>query len=151
MTGATGRPEAEQSSGLDVPDFVVVDVETSCSRVSSICQIGIVGFKDGRETFAYETLLDPCERFSSFNTRIHGIAADHAAGAPTPADTHAIILSHLSGRVTVSLSVFDKGALAAFHLLHRRGPIAATWLNSVRVAKRAGPDLPSHRLNVLTN
>lgn len=26
------------------PDFVVIDVETACSRVSSICQIGIVGF-----------------------------------------------------------------------------------------------------------
>lgn len=35
------------------PDFVVVDVETSCSNVSSICQIGIVGFKDGAEIFEY--------------------------------------------------------------------------------------------------
>ncbi|MET0377330.1 MAG: hypothetical protein ABW128_24105, partial [Rhizorhabdus sp.] len=30
-------------------DFVVVDVETACSRVSSICQIGIVGFRSGVE------------------------------------------------------------------------------------------------------
>jgi len=66
---------AEHASDLDTPDFVVVDVETSCSQVSSICQIGIVGFKDGRETFAYETLLNPLERFSSVNTRIHGITS----------------------------------------------------------------------------
>ena len=32
------------------PDFVVVDVETACSSVSSICQIGIVGFRDGVES-----------------------------------------------------------------------------------------------------
>ena len=35
------------------PDFVVIDVETACSRVSSICQVGIVGFRDGREIFEY--------------------------------------------------------------------------------------------------
>ncbi|WP_343050929.1 3'-5' exonuclease [Sphingomonas jinjuensis] len=140
----------EQAGGIDAPDFVVVDVETSCSQVSSICQIGIVGFKDGRETFAYETLLDPCDRFSSFNTRIHGITADHVIGAPTFADAHAIIAGHLSGRITVAHSLFDKGALAAACLLHRRDPIEATWLDGVRVAKRAWPDLPSHRLNVLT-
>lgn len=150
MTGVTGRPVAEQAGGIDAPDFVVVDVETSCSQVSSICQIGIVGFKDGRETFAYETLLDPCDRFSTFNTRIHGITADHVAGAPTFAEAHAIIAGHLTGRITVAHSLFDKGALAAACLLHRRDSIAATWLDSVRVAKRAWPDLPSHRLNVLT-
>ena len=46
------------SNGGDTPDFVVIDVETACSRVSSICQVGIVGFRDGRELFAWETLLD---------------------------------------------------------------------------------------------
>nr|WP_294192348.1 3'-5' exonuclease [uncultured Sphingomonas sp.] len=150
MTGTTGAPVAEQVDRIDAPEFVVVDVETSCSQVSSICQIGIVGFRDGRETFAYETLLNPCERFSSFNTRIHGITADHVAGAPTFAETHPIIAGHLSGRVTVAHSLFDKGALAAACMLHRCDPIATTWLDSVRVAKRAWPNLPSHRLNVLT-
>lgn len=53
------------------PDFVVVDVETACSSVSSICQIGIVGFRNGVEVFEYETLVDPLDCcFSSFNTRI---------------------------------------------------------------------------------
>lgn len=150
MTGVTGRPVTELAGGIDAPDFVVVDVETSCSQVSSICQIGIVGFKDGCETFAYETLLDPCDRFSSFNTRIHGITADHVIGAPTFADAHAIIAGHVHGRITVAHSLFDKSALAAACLIHQRDPIAATWLDSVRVAKRAWPDLPSHRLNVLT-
>ncbi|MEG3175071.1 exonuclease domain-containing protein [Sphingomonas sp. RB3P16] len=64
------------------PDFVVIDVETACSRVSSICQIGIVGFRDGREIFDYETLLDPRDEFNPFNTRIHGIAAHHVVGQP---------------------------------------------------------------------
>ena len=35
------------------PDFVVIDVETACSRTSSICQIGIVGYAAGVEVLAY--------------------------------------------------------------------------------------------------
>lgn len=131
------------------PDFVVVDVETACSRVSSICQIGIVGFRAGAEVFAYETLVDPCDEFSPFNTRIHGLCEDHVMNQPTFADIHAVIDAHLGGRVTVAHSMFDKGALAAACQAHDRTPIATTWLDSVRVAKRAWPDLPSHRLNAL--
>lgn len=133
----------------EVVDFVVIDVETACSRVSSICQIGIVGFRDGAEVFAFETLVDPCDEFSSFNTRIHGITCDHVAGKPTFADVHAVVSGHLSGRVTVAHSMFDKGALAAACRAHDLPAIEATWLDSVRVAKRAWPELPSHRLNVL--
>jgi DNA polymerase-3 subunit epsilon len=132
------------------PDFVVVDVETSCSNVSSICQIGIVGFRNGIEIFDYETLVDPLDRFSSFNTRIHGITGDHVMGAPTFADIHAAIDGHLSGRITVAHSFFDKGALGSACRIHARSVIETTWLDSVRVAKRAWPELPSHRLNVLT-
>lgn len=131
-------------------DFVVVDVETACSRVSSICQIGIVGFRDGREVFAYETLVDPCDEFSPFNTRIHGISCDHVVGKPTFGNIHEVVDGHLAGRVTVAHSNFDKGALAAACRVHDRRAIETTWLDSVRVAKRAWPDLPSHRLNVLS-
>ncbi len=131
------------------PDFVVIDVETACSRVSSICQIGIVGFRDGREIFEYETLLDPCDEFHLFNTRIHGIAEHHVVGQPSFADVHGIVHGHLSGRTTVAHSYFDKGALAAACRVHDRPAIETVWLDSVRVAKRAWPDLESHRLGLL--
>jgi DNA polymerase-3 subunit epsilon len=144
-------PAAPASQTPDLqPDFVVVDVETACHRVSSICQIGIVGFRGGVELFAYETLVDPCDDFSPFNTRIHGISCDHVVGQPTFAHIHATVDAHLTNRITVAHSNFDKGALAAACRVHERGLIETTWLDSVRVAKRAWPELPSHRLNVLT-
>jgi hypothetical protein len=62
------------SAPVAAPDFVVIDVETACNRASSICQIGIVGFAANREVFAYETLVDPQDVFSPFNTRLHGSA-----------------------------------------------------------------------------
>jgi DNA polymerase-3 subunit epsilon len=137
------------SNGGDTPDFVVIDVETACSRVSSICQVGIVGFRDGRELFAWETLLDPCDDFHPMNTRIHGIAAHHVAGQPTFAQVHGEIDRHLSGAVTVAHSMFDKGALAAACRMHSCAEIETVWLDSVRVAKRAWPDLPNHKLGGL--
>jgi len=138
------------SNPAQAPDFVVVDVETACSRVSSICQIGIVGFRAGREIFAWETLVDPRDEFSSFNIGIHGITAGRVAGQPTFGDIHAVIDGHLGGRITVAHSAFDKGALAAACRIGARPPIATTWLDSVRVAQQAWPQLGSHRLNVLS-
>jgi len=131
------------------PDFVVIDVETSCSRASSICQVGIVGFRDGREVFAWETLLDPRDEFHAANIRIHGIAAHHVAGQPVFADVHATIDRYLAGHVTVAHSLFDKSALAAASRIHDRPVIDTRWLDSVRVARRAWPDLENHRLGTL--
>jgi DNA polymerase-3 subunit epsilon len=143
-------PALDPAFPSEEPDFVVVDVETACARVSSICQIGIVGFREGREVFAYETLVDPCDEFSTFNIRIHGISPEHVAGKPNFGQIHAVIAGHLTGRVTVAHSVFDKGALAAACRIGGLDPIETTWLDSVRVAKRAWPQLASHRLNVLS-
>lgn len=143
-------PALDPAFPSEEPDFVVVDVETACARVSSICQIGIVGFRQGREVFAYETLVDPCDEFSTFNIRIHGISPEHVAGKPTFGEIHGAIAGHLTGRVTVAHSGFDKGALAAACRIGELAPIETTWLDSVRVAKRAWPQLSSHRLNVLS-
>jgi DNA polymerase-3 subunit epsilon len=146
----TAPPVGTHRDDGTAPDFVVIDVETACSNVSSICQIGIVGFRNGVEAFAYETLVDPCDDFSPFNMRIHGISSDHVAGKPTFAHVHPAVDAHLSGRITVAHSAFDKGALAAACRVHDRTAIATTWLDSVRVAQRAWPELSSHRLNVLS-
>lgn len=131
-------------------DFVAVDVETACGRISSICQIGVVGFRDGSIAFEYETLIDPRDYFSRFNTHIHGITADHVAGKPCFGELREVIRGHLAGRITVAHSVFDKGALSAACRVHDRAAIDATWLDSVRVAKRVWPQLPSHRLNIVS-
>lgn len=132
-------------------DFVVVDVETACSRVSSICQIGIVGFRDGREVGSYGTLVDPRDTFDARNTQIHGIAADHVRGHPHFGGIHPHLSSHLEGRIAVAHSTFDRGALAAACDLHGRSPINSRWLDSVVVARHAWPHLKSHRLNVLAD
>lgn len=133
------------------PDFVVIDVETSCSRTSSICQVGVVGFTAGVVSFEYETLVDPRDDFHPFNVGIHGIDRHHVRGKPHFGSLHDTLASHLDGRITVAHSAFDRGALSAACALHRKRDLEARWLDSVKVARRAWPELPSHRLNVLAS
>ena len=130
----------------DALDFVVIDVEAACSRVSSICQVGIVGFHNGAEVFAYESLVDPCDDFSSFNVRIHGIESHHVEGQPTFADVHETISSHLTGRITVAQSYFDKGALGplAAYTIDRRSRTAGSTAS-------ASPNAPGHILEVIVS
>lgn len=133
------------------PDFMVIDVETACSRTSSICQVGVVGFTGGQVTFEYETLIDPCDEFHPFNVSIHGIHRHHVRGKPKFKDLHATLSHQLNGRITVAHSTFDRGALSAACSLHQKTMIDTRWLDSVRVARRAWPELSSHRLNVLAS
>lgn len=133
------------------PDFMVIDVETACSRTSSICQVGVVGFTDGRVTFEYETLIDPCDEFHPFNISVHGINRHHVRGKPKFKDLHATLSHQLNGRITVAHSTFDRGALSAACSLHQKIMIDTRWLDSVTVARRAWPELSSHRLNVLAS
>jgi DNA polymerase-3 subunit epsilon len=139
------------SAPLSAPDFVVIDVETACDRASSICQIGIVGFAAGREVFAYETLVDPEDSFTPFNIRLHGISPDRVAGQPSFPRLYDTLREHLWGRVTVAHSNFDHGALAAACRLAGLPMIRSRWLDSVKVARHAWPELPTHRLNALAS
>jgi DNA polymerase-3 subunit epsilon len=137
------------SAPVEPPDFVVIDVETACQRASSICQIGIVGFAGGREVFAYETLVDPQDSFSPFNIRLHGIGPQHVAGQPNFPRLYGTLLELLGGRVTVAHSNFDHGALSGACRIAGLPMIRSRWLDSVKVARHAWPDLPTHRLNAL--
>jgi DNA polymerase-3 subunit epsilon len=131
------------------PDFVAIDVETASRNRGSICQIGIVGFRDGREVFAFDYLVKPRAAFDDRNVAIHGITAERVRAAPDFGRVHSDLALQLSGRVAVHHSPFDKQSVAAACVDHRRPEIAAKWLDSVQVARRAWPDLESHRLPVL--
>lgn len=133
------------------PDFVSIDVETACRSRGSICQIGIVGFREGREVFALDYLVNPLEPFEARNVEIHGITADRVQGAPHFGHLHSDLDQRLSGRVAVHHSPFDRQAISAACADHGRPGIAAKWLDSVEVARRAWPGLGSHKLSVLAD
>jgi len=69
--------------------FIAVDLETANPRMSSICQIGIVTFENGKEVDAEVRLVDPLDYFDPYNVAIHGITQEQVQGAPCFTDLHA--------------------------------------------------------------
>ena len=118
-------------------NFVAIDVETANFQVSSICQIGIAGYAAGSLVSEWETLVNPQDGFSPWNTAIHGITADMVADAPTLPDIYEHLAVRLHGNIVVSHTSFDRAALTRALQSYGLPPIACTWLDSARVARRA--------------
>ena len=117
--------------------FVALDVETANSRVASICQIGIAGYASGDLVSEWATLVNPQGGFSPWNTAIHGITAASVAHAPTLPDIYEHLAERLHGSIVVCHTHFDRISLTRALQSYELPPIACTWLNSARVARRA--------------
>jgi DNA polymerase-3 subunit epsilon len=124
-------------SGVKTMDFAALDVETANPDMSSICQIGVACFRQGKVLEEWETFVDPEDYFDEINISIHGIDEANVRGAPALPDIADQIFGYLDGRVAVCHTHFDRVAIAqAFSKYGLRLP-TCTWLDSARVARRA--------------
>lgn len=117
--------------------FIAVDLETANPRMSSICQIGIVAFEDGREVSADVRLVDPRDYFDPYNVAIHGITENDVKGAPLFRDLHDWLCQQTSGEIVACHTHFDRVALAQACGQHSLEPLPCNWLDTSRVARRA--------------
>ncbi len=116
--------------------FVAIDFETANADSSSICQIGLVEFKDGQEISEWGTLVNPEDDFDSMNIAIHGIEEQDVIDAPTLPDLYDEIKSRLSDRLVISHGSFDRRALDNAAQKYRFDPVSNTWLDSTRIVRR---------------
>ncbi len=120
-------------------DFVVIDVETANSDLSSICQVGIASFRDGSLADAWESLVDPEDYFSPVNVSIHGIDECDVQGAPTWRCIFPEVASRLGSRIVVSHTPFDRVALKQACDRSGMSGCEFRWLDSARVVRIAWP------------
>src|ERR1035441_5539349 len=118
-------------------EFVALDVETANAGSSSICQIGIARFEDGRLAEEWSTLVNPEDYFDSFNVSIHGITADMVKDAPVFPEVIAEIRRRCTKRIVLSHTPFDRVAVAQACAKYDLEGFECTWLDSARVARRA--------------
>ncbi|WP_397403787.1 exonuclease domain-containing protein [Phenylobacterium sp.] len=130
--------------------FVVIDVETANPQMRSICQIGVVGFEDGREVFADSTLIDPEDYFAPFNERLHGIGPSKVVGAPAFSQARAWIAERLQDQIAISHSAFDRLALRQAAARYEVEDVNCRWLDSLMVARRAWPSLAAEGYGLAT-
>jgi DNA polymerase III subunit epsilon len=117
--------------------FIAVDLETANPRMSSICQIGVVIFEDGKEVDADVRFVDPHDYFDPYNVAIHGITSEQVRGAPRFAELHPWLCDQTAGQVVACHTHFDRVALAQACGRHSLDLLPCSWLDTARVARRA--------------
>jgi DNA polymerase III subunit epsilon len=117
-------------------DFVAIDVETANPNMSSICQIGLVGFRDGEPALEWKSYVDPEDWFSPFNVSIHGIDENTVSGAPTFREVAKELLGHMSCTVVACHTPFDRIAIHQAFRTHGLDPPSCAWLDTAQIARR---------------
>jgi DNA polymerase-3 subunit epsilon len=118
-------------------NFVAIDVETANADMSSICQIGLAEYGNGKLEDEWVTYVDPEDYFDDINVSIHGIDESAVKGAPSFGDLDGTLHSHLEGKVVVCHTHFDRVALNQSFQKYGANAPNCTWLDSARVARRA--------------
>lgn len=131
--------------------FVALDVETACSDVASICQIGLACVHHDNQIQTFSMLVNPDTRFDAFNIQLHGIGPDHVADAPRFPDALTALLPLLTRHHLFQHSNFDKRAMnAACEYCGIDAP-DLRWSDSVQIARRAWPELKGNGGHGLAN
>lgn len=156
-TGAVAliRP-AVYADGMSSPTHfperaIAIDFETATEARASACSVGLAFIENGVVVRVEERLIrPPGNRFSPFNTAIHGIRPEHVAFAPEFPDVMAEFVSDFEGAIMVAHNAaFDFSVIRASHDYYGMPYPEFSYLCSVKLAQRHWPDLGSHRLNVL--
>ena len=139
---------------LDELDFVVVDVETTGStptdgdRITEIAAVEVTG---GRVSDGFSTLVDPRRPIPDWIQRMTGITREMVRDAPPFEEVAGEVRSRLEGRVFVAHNVpfdwrFVTAEMQRAASVMPEGPRLCT----LRLARRALPDLPRKGLDAVT-
>jgi len=116
--------------------YLALDVETANADYSSICQIGIAEFDNGKVIDKWSTLINPESYFDPFNISIHGIKESDVKNSPTFDKIYEEINNRLEEKITVHHMPFDRVALNRVCEEYQLPPIKTKWLDSAKITRR---------------
>ena len=117
-------------------DFVAIDVETANPDLASICQVGVVTFKDSKPSHTFQALVNPEDEFSPVNVSIHGIDESSVSGCVTFPVAMESLRPLLNRKIVVSHTAFDRISLARAIEKYQLPAIECRWLDTARVVRR---------------
>ena len=123
-------------------DFVAIDVETANNDITSLCQIGIASYANGKLVNEWSSLINPQADFGHFNIKIHGIQPHDVKNSPTFSDVYQQIAKLLSNKYVVSHTFFDRTAINNSIQKHGLPPIQNKWIDTVKVARKTWGHIP---------
>lgn len=96
-------------------DFIAVDWETANGARGSACAVGLVEVRGGEIVDTWSSLIQPPDRFGSFdarNTAVHGLRAEDVVGAPRFDELWPVIEERLIPLTVVAHNaMFDLGVI----------------------------------------
>jgi DNA polymerase-3 subunit epsilon len=132
-------------------DFTAIDFETANGSRASACQVGLTRVRGGEVVEKTGWLIRPPEGHDAFlewNTRIHGITAEHVAEALCWDEQIEDLIGFAGDDVLVAHNAsFDMGVLRAACDVTAYDLPAYRYLCTLQVARKAYR-LPSYRLPV---
>jgi DNA polymerase-3 subunit epsilon len=120
-------------------DFVSIDVETANPSLSSICQVGIASFLDGRLHASWKSLVNPRDYFHPINVSIHGIDEEDVRFSPNWPQVYPTVLTMVENAVAVCHTTFDRVSISRACEGNGLRCQEFRWLDSARVVRRAWP------------
>jgi len=134
------------------PDtWVAIDFETATREPTSVCAVGAAVIRGGRVTDRRSWLVQPpFNEYEFWNTRVHGIGADDTLLAPDFREIWFELQPLLAeGPLLAHNAAFDMRVLRSLiETLELPAP-AISYACTVSMARKAFPNLPSHKLNVV--
>ncbi|WP_421871986.1 exonuclease domain-containing protein [Marinoscillum sp.] len=116
--------------------YLALDVETANSDYSSLCQIGIVEFENGKVIRKWSSLINPESYFDPFNTSIHDISEENIIDSPTFPTLYEQLSDFLTQKFVVHHMPFDRIALSRVCKKYDLPDISAKWIDSAKVSRR---------------
>ncbi len=126
--------------------YAVVDVEGNGQQPPDLVELAVVPILSGAIGDPVTWLVRPAQPISGLATRIHGLRNQDVAGAPAFAGISAQVRSALAAPVLVAHNAHVDIGLLARKLPGWQPPEV---LDTLRLARRMMPGLPSYRLGAL--
>jgi DNA polymerase-3 subunit epsilon len=121
-------------------NFIAIDVETANADYSSICQIGIAIFNDGKVIEKLKILVNPEDYFDPFNVSIHGITEKDVENAPTFNEFYKELKFFLDEKIVIHHMPFDRIAINRACDYYDLEHIKPKWLDSAKIVRRTWED-----------
>ncbi len=133
-------------------DFTAIDFETATERSNSACSVAVVEVRDGKIAQSYSTLIRPPRlEFSPFNIGIHGITPEMVEHERGFAGIWPELRPFLENRIVLAHNApFDMGVLKSSLLANHIAPPSFLQCCTVRISRKAWPNLPNHKLNTVS-
>lgn len=135
-------------------EYICIDFETANASYGSACEIGIAHFVGGEIIYSKSFLIKPHKNHRNFhwyNTKIHGITSRDVMNAPEFDEVWREISHLFNDTYIVCHNVhFDIAVLRKVLELYSIEKPHFKYLCTVDAARRVWPELPKHKLNIMS-